>query len=62
MVTALADHCRDALADTGDAGAVAELLAELLARGNGAAFQREAYRQSGHWPEVIGRAVDVTGS
>jgi glutamate---cysteine ligase / carboxylate-amine ligase len=61
VVTALVDHCRDALADAGDAGAVAELLAALLARGNGAAFQREAYHQSGHWPEVIGRAVDVTG-
>jgi carboxylate-amine ligase len=62
VVTALVDHCRDALADTGDAGAVAELLAALLDRGNGAAFQREAYHRSGRWPEVIGRAVDVTGS
>jgi carboxylate-amine ligase len=62
VVTALVDHCRDALADTGDAGAVAELLAALLARGNGAVFQREAYHQSGHLPEMIGRAVDVTGS
>jgi carboxylate-amine ligase len=62
VVTALTDHCRDALADTGDAGAVAELLAALLARGNGASFQREEYRQSGRLPEVISRAVDVTGS
>ncbi len=62
VVTALTDHCRDALADAGDAGAVAELLAALLARGNGASFQREEYRRSGRLPEVISRAVDVTGS
>jgi glutamate---cysteine ligase / carboxylate-amine ligase len=62
VVTGLVDHCRDALADAGDAGAVAELLAALLARGNGASFQREAYHQSGHLPEMIGRVVDITGS
>jgi glutamate---cysteine ligase / carboxylate-amine ligase len=62
VVTGLAEHCRDALADAGDAGAVAELLAALLGRGNGAAFQREAYHRCGHLPEMIGRAVDVTGS
>jgi hypothetical protein len=38
------------------------LLAALLARGNGASFQREAYHQSGHLPEMIGRVVDITGS
>jgi carboxylate-amine ligase len=62
VVTGLVEHCRDALADAGDAGAVAELLAALLARGNGAAFQREAYHQSGQLPAMIGRAVEVTGS
>jgi glutamate---cysteine ligase / carboxylate-amine ligase len=62
VVSALVDHCRDALADAGDAGAVAELLAALLARGNGASFQREEYRRSGNLPEVISRAVAVTGS
>jgi glutamate---cysteine ligase / carboxylate-amine ligase len=62
VVAALTEHCRDALADAGDAGAAAELLTTLLARGNGASFQREAYRQSGQLPDVISRAVDVTGS
>jgi carboxylate-amine ligase len=62
VVSALVDHCRAALADAGDAGAVAELLAALLARGNGASFQREEYRRSGSLPELISRAVDVTGS
>jgi hypothetical protein len=40
---------------------VTELLAALLARGNGAAFQRAVYRRSGSLPEVIRRAVAVTG-
>ena len=60
VVNMLLDHCRDALADTGDADAVAELLAALLARGNGASFQRAAYRRSGRMPDVVGGAVLVT--
>jgi len=62
VVTALVEHCQEALADAGDAGAVAELLADLLARGNGAVFQREEYRRSGGLPGMIDRAVEVTGS
>jgi carboxylate-amine ligase len=58
---ALADHCRDALVDAGDADTVTELLAALLARGNGAAFQRAAYRRSGRLADVIANAVTVTG-
>ncbi len=62
VVSLLLDHCRDALADAGDADAVAELLAALLARGNGASFQRAAYLRSGRLSEVIGDAVLVTES
>ena len=62
VVSLLLDHCRDALADAGDADAVAELLAALLARGNGASFQRAAYLRSGRLSEVIGEAVLVTES
>jgi len=62
VVTALAEHCREALADAGDAGAVAELLAGLLARGNGAAFQLEEFRRSGRLPEMIDHAASVTVS
>ena len=62
VVNMLLDHCRDALAEAGDADAVAELLAALLARGNGAAFQRAAYLRSGRLSEVIGDAVLVTES
>ena len=60
MVNMLLDHCRDALADAGEDDTVAELLTALLARGNGAAFQRAAYRQSGHLSDVISSAVKVT--
>ena len=58
----LLDHCRDALADAQDVDIATELLAALLARGNGAAFQRAVYRRSGSLPEVIRRAVAVTGN
>jgi carboxylate-amine ligase len=61
VVEMLLDHCRDALSDTGDADTVAGLLTEVLARGNGASFQRSAYRRSGRLPEVISSAVEVTG-
>ena len=62
VVNMLLDHCRDALADAGEADTVAELLTVLLARGNGAAFQRAAYDRSGRLSEVIGDAVLVTES
>ena len=62
MAGLLLDHCRDALADADDTGIVTELLAALLARGNGAAYQRAVHRQSGSLPEVIRRAVAVTGN
>ena len=60
VVQALVSHCQDALDDTGDADTVAELLAALLARGTGAAFQRDAYRGSGRLADMISRAVIVT--
>jgi len=61
VVGLLLDHCRDALADAGDTDAVSQLLAALLARGNGAAFQRAAYRRSGRLADVVGSAVVATG-
>jgi carboxylate-amine ligase len=57
---ALARHVGDALADAGDTDAVAGLLAAVLHRGNGAAFQREAYRRSGDLAEVVSGAVAAT--
>ena len=56
----LLDHCRDALAEAGDADTGTELLTALLTRGNGAAFQRAAYQRSGRLSDVINSAVHVT--
>jgi len=60
VIGLLLAHCRDALADAGDTDVVRELLAALLARGNGAAFQRAAYRQSGRLADVVNSAVAAT--
>jgi carboxylate-amine ligase len=60
VVRRLTGHCRDALTDAGDADTAAELLSALLARGNGAAFQRDAHRRSGRLPDMIASAVQVT--
>jgi carboxylate-amine ligase len=60
VTSLLLEHCRDALADTGDADAVTELLSSVLARGNGAAFQRAAYRQSGRLADVVSSAAAIT--
>jgi glutamate---cysteine ligase / carboxylate-amine ligase len=56
----LLDHCRDALADAGDTDAVAELMTAVLAQGNGASFQRAAYRRSGSLSDVIRDAAAIT--
>jgi len=61
VVGLLVDHCRDALADAGDTEVVNQLLTALLARGNGAAFQRAVYRRSGHLADVVSNAVAATG-
>jgi glutamate---cysteine ligase / carboxylate-amine ligase len=60
VANALLDHVRDALSDAGDAGAVAELLAAVLKRGNGAAFQRGAYRETSELRSVVTRAAALT--
>jgi len=56
---ALVEHVRDALDEAGDAEAVTELLGAVLARGNGAAFQRGACRD-GSLASVIESAAAVT--
>jgi glutamate---cysteine ligase / carboxylate-amine ligase len=56
----LVDHVRDALAETGETVNVRELLAAVLARGNGAAFQRNAYRSSGRLAHVVNSAAAAT--
>jgi carboxylate-amine ligase len=53
-------HVSGALADAGDAQTVAALLAAVLGRGNGAAFQRAAYRRRGHLADLVTSAAAIT--
>ncbi|HVT66882.1 MAG TPA: glutamate--cysteine ligase [Trebonia sp.] len=59
VVSALLEHVRDALDEAGDTDAVTELTGALLARGNGAAFQRRATRD-GSMASVIDAAAAIT--
>jgi carboxylate-amine ligase len=59
VATALLEHVRDALDEAGDTEAVAALLGAVLARGNGAAFQRGACRD-GSLAGVIDSAAAIT--
>ena len=59
VVNELLEHVRDALDEAGDTSTVTELLAALLARGNGAAFQRSAYHD-GSVSGMIDSAVAAT--
>ncbi|MCW2892925.1 MAG: carboxylate-amine ligase, partial [Actinomycetia bacterium] len=61
VANALLEHVRDALDEAGDAEAVTELLGAVLARGNGAAFQRSACRD-GSLASVIENAAAVTAN
>jgi glutamate---cysteine ligase / carboxylate-amine ligase len=62
VMALLLEHVSDALADAGETGTVTDLLAAVMARGNGAAFQRNAYRRSGHLADVVSSAVAATTS
>jgi carboxylate-amine ligase len=59
VANALLEHVRDALDQAGDTGTVTELLAAVLARGNGAAFQRGAHH-GGDLGRMIDRAATET--
>lgn len=61
VANALLDHVHDALSDAGDADFVAESLGAILKRGNGAAFQRSAYRETGDLRSVVTGAAEITG-
>jgi carboxylate-amine ligase len=56
----LLDHVRDALDEAGDTDTVRELLATVLARGNGATFQRNAHRGPSDLGQVVSSAVEAT--
>jgi carboxylate-amine ligase len=61
-IVALLEHVQPALADSGDLAATSALLDALLARGNGAMFQRELYRRSGRILDVVSGALEQTVS
>ena len=62
VANSLLDHVYDALSDAGDADAVAELLAAVLERGNGAAFQRGAYHKTRDMRSVVTGAAALTAA
>ena len=53
LVGRLLRHVRDSLEEAGDLALVQELVTGVLARGTGAARQREAYRRSGRLEDVV---------
>ena len=60
VISALLDHVRPALEATGDLTTVSGLVEAVLSRGNGARFQREAYRRSGRLLDVVTTALEQT--
>lgn len=60
VVSALVEHVRPALEETGDLAIVREQAAVVMARGSGAARQREVYARSGSLADVVADAVTVT--
>jgi carboxylate-amine ligase len=62
VIGLLLEHVRDALADAGDLGVVAGLVADVRRRGNGASFQRDAFRRTALLHDVVASAAGaVTG-
>ena len=59
VANALLEHVRDALDEEGDTDTATELLAAVLARGNGATFQRKAYHD-GSLSSMIDSAAAAT--
>lgn len=60
VVTALYDHVRDALDETGDAAFVAESLQGILDQGTGATRQRQAYQRKGSFADVVADTSAMT--
>ena len=60
VVSALVDHVRRALADTGDLDLVQHGLAEVRRRGTGADLQRRVFEQTGDLTAVVRSAVSAT--
>ena len=60
VVTALYDHVRDALDESGDTAFVEESLRRILDQGTGASWQRQYYERSRSLADVVAHATGVT--
>jgi carboxylate-amine ligase len=60
VIMALLEHVRPALDATGDLAAVTGLLETVLARGNGAMIQRDAYERGGSIQDVVAAVLKHT--
>lgn len=60
VISALQDHVRDALAESGDKAYVEESLQRILRSGTGASRQREAYQRNGQLADVVTHAMALT--
>ncbi|MDQ0095031.1 glutamate--cysteine ligase [Paeniglutamicibacter psychrophenolicus] len=60
VISALHDHVRDALNDSGDAAHVEESLERILGNGTGADRQRQSYERNGRLADVVAHAIGVT--
>jgi carboxylate-amine ligase len=60
VLTALLDHVRPALADSGDEQRVEDGLTTVLRRGTGADLQRRIHSETGDLTAVVRAAVDIT--
>lgn len=62
VVAALFAHVSDALAESGDAQAVASGLRQILANGTGSEWQRRVFQRTGSLRNVVREAIAVTHS
>ncbi len=60
VISALHDHVRNALNESGDAAYVEEALERILNNGTGATGQRESHEPNGRLAEVVTHAIEVT--
>lgn len=60
VISALHDHVRDALNESGDAAYVEEALDRIFSNGTGASWQRQSYESSGRLADVVAQAIGLT--
>jgi carboxylate-amine ligase len=60
VISALHNHVRDALNESGDAAYVEEALDRILSTGTGASWQRQSYESSGLLADVVAQAIGLT--